>query len=479
MTDRIFGSAAKYPQKAACNYHKMIYNTGEKQEMAVKLGMISLGCSKNLVDSERMLFKCRDMGIEIVADPADADVVAVNTCGFIQSAKEEAIETILELEELKKEGTIKKIIITGCLAERYKEEIAEEFPAADAVIGIYDQKNIADIVKRAAGGEKVVSFGPKEEAELCGKRIISTLPFYAYIKIAEGCSNNCSYCAIPKIRGKYRSVPFEDIINEAETLAKKGVTEIILIAQDTTRYGEDLYGKKRLPELLEALSAVDGLKWIRVLYTYPERITDELLDVMAGNEKIVRYIDMPLQHCNKEILKRMHRAGGKNENLLLIEHIREKMPDVTLRTTLITGFPGETESDFEELGEFVKEAQFDHLGCFAYSQEEGTEAAGYEGQLDEEIKQHRADMIMEQQMFINGAKLEKKIGDVVEAVVEGYDRYAGVYFARTAADAPDIDGKLFITSKDVLETGKYYKIKITDTMDYDLLGEVAENEPAE
>ena len=442
--------------------------------MSAKVSIVSLGCSKNLVDSERMLYKCRSHGYELVTDPAQSDAVIVNTCGFIQSAKEEAIDTILELCQLKKEGTIKKIILTGCLTERYREEVADEFQEVDAIVGFSDEKDIVDILDSVMGNERVVSFAPKNEAELDGKRILTTLPFFAYVKISEGCSNNCSYCAIPQIRGGYRDVPFEKIIEEAKFWAENGVTEITLIAQDTTRYGEQLYKKNRLPELLKELCKIEKIHWIRVLYSYPERITDEFLDVMASEEKIVKYLDMPIQHSNGEILKRMHRPGNTEKLTALIKHIREKMPDITLRTTLITGFPGETEQQFNELAEFVNDIKFDHLGCFAYSQEVGTQAAEFDDQIDEDVRSHRSDIIMQQQTLVNAEKLEKMQDKTVEAVIEGFDKYAEVYFGRTKADAPDIDGKIFVMSEKPLKMGEYVNVHITDSMDYDLIGEVAE-----
>lgn len=444
--------------------------------MPIKIGMVSLGCSKNLVDSERMLYKFRKRGYELVTEPGLSDIAVVNTCGFIQSAKEEAIETILELVKLKEEGTIKKIVVTGCLSERYQQEMADEFPEIDAVVGIGDQKDIIDILDHVLANERVVHFDDKINLPVTGERIISTLPFFAYLKIAEGCNNCCTYCAIPKIRGPYRSVPMDDVLEEAKWLAENGVTEIIVIAQDTTRYGEDLYGKSKLPELLEKLCGIDGLKWIRVLYCYPERITDELLEVIANQEKIVKYMDIPIQHCNGEILKRMNRRGDRQFLTELMKKIRNKVPDIVIRTTLITGFPGETQEQFEELAEFVKDMRFDRLGCFAYSQEEGTAAAKFDDQLDEEIKTHRADIIMEQQQLISEEKNSEKMDGVFEAVVEGFDKWAECYFGRTAGDAPDIDGKIFFTSDEKLEIGQYVTVKITDTLDYDLIGEVMCNE---
>ncbi len=448
--------------------------------MPIRVGMVSLGCSKNLVDSERMLAKLKAHGYQLVVEPGEAEIAVVNTCGFIQSAKEEAIETILELGQLKKEGTLKKIILTGCLTERYRDEAAELFTEADAVVGIGDEKDIVDILDHVLAGERVVHFAKKSEAVLTGERVITTLPFFAYLKIAEGCSNCCTYCAIPQIRGPYRSVPMEDVLQEARWLAEHHVTELIVVAQDTTRYGEDLYGKSKLPELLRELCHIPGIRWVRVLYCYPERITDELLDVFVQEPHMVPYMDIPIQHCDGEILKRMNRPGDEQTLRSCIAHIRDRVPDITLRTTLITGFPGETKEQFNRLGDFVQEMQFDKLGCFAYSEEEGTRAAAYEDQVDEEVRAHRADILMEQQAEVSAAKNAEKIGKRMTAVVEGYDRYAGCFFGRTAADAPDIDGKVFIRSTNKrLRLGQYITVEVFDTLDYDLLAEEVTDESAE
>lgn len=440
--------------------------------MPIKVGMVSLGCSKNLVDSERMLYKLRKNGYELVTEPGLADVAVVNTCGFIQSAKEEAIETILELAKLKEDGTLKKIVITGCLVERYKEEIGEQFPEADAIIGIGDTKDIVDVINDVMKDERVLRFSPKLDAELTGDRIISTLPFFSYLKVAEGCSNCCTYCAIPQIRGKFRSVPMEDVIKEAETLAENGVTELIVIAQDTSRYGEDLYGVSKLPELLRELCKIDKLKWIRTLYCYPERITDELLDTIASEPKLVKYLEIPIQHCNGDILSRMNRWGNTEELEALFSHIREKIPGVILRTTLITGFPGETEEQFNELAEFIQRVRFDRLGCFAYSREDGTKSYDFPDQIEPEVAAHRAEIIMEQQMLISCENNEKQLDKTFTAVVEGFDRFGECWFGRTANDAPDIDGKVFFASERPLAVGEFVNIRITDTLDYDLIGEV-------
>jgi ribosomal protein S12 methylthiotransferase len=443
--------------------------------MPVRVGMVSLGCSKNQVDAERMLYKIQEAGYQLVSDAALADIAIINTCGFIESAKQEAIDTILEFAVLKKEGRIKKIIITGCLAERYKEEVQKEIPEADAVIGIGCNDNIVKVLDHVLANERLASFDDKEKLSLTGGRVQTTLSFYAYLKISEGCDNNCSYCAIPSIRGRFRSVPIEAVMAEAEKLVSNGVRELVVIGQDTTRYGQDIYGRYALPELLKKLCTIEKLKWIRVLYCYPERITDELLEVIAGEEKIVKYLDMPVQHCDKDILRKMHRPGDEQTLRKLISEIREKVPGIILRTTLITGFPGETEEQFNKLAEFVKDMRFDRLGCFAYSVEDGTPAAEMDGQLDEETKQHRADIIMEQQMVIVNSNNNKYVGKTIEAVTEGFDRYGECYFGRSVMDAPDIDGKIFFTSPNrKLVPGLYVNVNITDTLDYDLIGELAD-----
>lgn len=439
--------------------------------MSTRVGMVSLGCPKNQVDAEHMLFDLKKEGFEIVADAALADVVIVNTCGFIEAAKQEAIDTILEFCTLKQEGRIKAVICTGCLAERYRDEVLKEIPELDAVIGIGSNDKLVRIIRDIYGGVKsITSFGEKESLCMNGGRIISTQPFYAYLKIAEGCDNCCTYCAIPSIRGRFRSRTMEDILEEANWLAENGVTELVVVAQDTTRYGEDIYGKPSLAQLLEKLCTIDGFKWIRTLYAYPERITDELLDVIAREEKLVKYLDIPIQHCNKEVLKRMNRRGDKEFLTELINKIRSKIPDVTLRTTLIAGFPGETDEQFEELCEFVKEMRFERLGCFAYSAEEGTPAAGMDNQVPLKIRERRAEIIMEEQMFISDSLNEQDLDKTVEVVTEGFDRYAECWYGRSAKDAPEIDGKIFFISDKKLREGEYVNVHIDDTMDYDLIG---------
>ncbi len=432
--------------------------------------MVSLGCPKNLVDAEHMLYNLREEGYEIVPDAALADVVIVNTCGFIESAKQEAIETILEFCTLKDEGRIKAVIVTGCLSERYKEEILKEIPEVNAVVGIGCNENLCEIIRDVLVSDKSINaFDDKEKLCIDGRRIVST-EHYAYLKIAEGCSNHCTYCAIPMIRGRYRSRTIESIVDEAKWLAKVGITEIIVVAQDTTYYGADLYGEPKIAELLEELCKIDGIKWIRTLYSYPERITDKLLDVIAKEDKLVKYLDIPIQHCNGDVLKRMNRKGDNETLRALIAKIRDKIPDVTLRTTLITGFPGETQEQFEELSMFVKDMKFDRLGCFTYSAEEGTPAEKLPDQIDLRTKEARSDAIMNEQMLISFDLNEQKIGRTYEVVTEGFDRYAECYFGRSTADAPEIDGKIFFSSEKKLSVGEYVNVTIDDVLDYDLIG---------
>jgi len=437
--------------------------------------MVSLGCPKNQVDAEHMLYDLKKEGYELVSDAALADVVIVNTCGFIESAKQEAIDTILEFCTLKEEGRIKHVIATGCLAERYRDEMKKEIPELDAVVGLGSNGKIADIIRDIYRTEEsVCAYGSKTDLPMEGGRLISTEPFFAYLKIAEGCSNCCTYCAIPAIRGKFRSRKMEDILEEAKWLAEHGVTEVVVIAQDTTRYGEDIYGKSMLPELLKKLCEIEGFKWIRTLYSYPERISDEFIDVLATEDKLVKYIDMPIQHCNGDVLKRMNRAGDEAFLLELIQKLRARIPDIVLRTTLIAGFPGETEAQFEELCEFVKNVGFERLGCFAYSPEEGTKAYSMPDQVDEVTRNRRADIIMQEQMLVTERYNQEQLGKTVEIVCEGFDRYAECYFGRGTADAPEIDGKVFFTSEKKVAVGQYVKVELFDTLDYDLLGTVTE-----
>lgn len=438
--------------------------------MAIKVGMVSLGCAKNQVDGEMLMASLKNAGFELHDDAALADVAIVNTCGFIESAKQESIDEILELATLKKEGRIKKLVVTGCLAERYREEIHKELPEVDGVFGIGANGDIAELITKMMNEGFTESFPDKENMPLCGDRELSTPSYFAYIKIAEGCDNKCTYCAIPMIRGGFRSRTMESIEEEARALVEDGAKELILIAQDTTRYGLDLYGKYSLAELLRRLCKIEKLRWLRVLYCYPDAITDELLDVMAEEEKIVKYIDLPLQHASGKVLKTMNRRGDKESLLALVRKIREKMPDVTLRTTMITGFPGETEEDFTELAEFVKEAKFERLGCFTYSQEEGTIAGEMEDQIDEEVKEHRAELISESQMIIMERLGEKHVGTDIEVLTEGFDRYAECWFGRSKMDAPDTDGKVFFTAEQRPYLGQMVTVHVDEAIDCDLFG---------
>lgn len=437
--------------------------------MAIKVGMVSLGCAKNQVDGEMLMASLKNAGFELCDDAALADVAIVNTCGFIESAKQESIDEILELATLKKEGRIKKLVVTGCLAERYREEIHKELPEVDGVFGIGANGDIAACIESVMQGF-TERFPEKEKMPLCGDRELSTPSYFAYLKIAEGCDNRCTYCAIPLIRGGFRSRTMESIEEEARALVENGAKELILIAQDTTRYGLDLYGEYSLAKLLRRLCGIEKLHWIRVLYCYPDAITDELLDTIAEEEKIVKYIDLPLQHASGRILKAMNRRGDRASLTVLMRKIREKIPGVTLRTTLITGFPGETEADFTELAEFVKEVQFERLGCFAYSQEEDTPAAELPDQIDEEVKNHRAELIMDSQMNIMDRLGEKQVGRDVEVLTEGFDRYAECWFGRSAMDAPDIDGKVFFTAEKKPYFGELVTVHIDEAVDCDLFG---------
>ena len=436
-----------------------------------KISMVSLGCPKNQVDAEQMLYLLKQAGYEIGVPEAEADVIIINTCGFIEDAKSEAIENILEAAQYKTDGNCKAVIVTGCLAERYRDDVTAEIPEADVCVGIGSNGNIADIVKKAIEGNAQNSYGAKEDLDLNGKRILGGWPFTAYLKIADGCDNCCTYCAIPKIRGRMRSRTIEDCVAEAKELAAGGVKELIVVAQDTTAYGSDIYGESRLCDLLKELCKIDGIEWIRTLYTYPERIGDELLKLMASEKKLVKYLDIPIQHACGEVLKRMNRRGDKESLLALVKKIRATVPDITLRTTLITGFPGETEEQYEQLHNFVREAQFDRLGCFTYSAEEGTIAAQYEDQIDEQTKQDRAEHIMETQLDIASAKNEAKIGTVQKVLIEGWDDYIKCYYGRSEADAPEIDGKVFFMAKEQLIIGDFVDVQINDVLEYDLLGE--------
>lgn len=444
-------------------------------EQRVKVAVVSLGCAKNQVDAEMMMAKLAEAGYAFVEEPGVSDIVLLNTCGFITAAKEEAIEWLNELITLKNEGRIKYIVVTGCLSERYRDEFEREYPEVDAVVGIAEYGNIAEIfAEMSKKGEQICRYGKKEDHSMEGKRIISTLPHYAYLRIADGCDNCCTYCAIPMIRGRYRSRPIENIVKEAQGLAEDGVKELIIIAQDTTRYGLDLYGELSLARLLNELCKIDKLKWIRILYAYPERVTDELIDVIAKQDKVVKYLDIPLQHCDGALLKKMNRPGDEESYRALVAKLRERIPGITLRTTFITGFPGETEEQFNRLGEFAQDMKFERMGCFAYSEEEGTMAAQMPNQVDEEVREHRKEILEEQQDTRVAELYEAMIGDEAEVVVEGFDRYAELWFGRSAMFAPEIDGMIYFTAPKGkrLAVGQFVQVRFNDVLDNNLIGEV-------
>lgn len=440
--------------------------------MAIKVGMVSLGCSKNQVDAELLLALIVKGGYEICADPQQCDVVIINTCGFIEDAKKESIENILEFCQMKNEGKIKVVAVTGCLAERYRGQVAGEIPEADIVLGIGKNADIVKAIEDALHGKRTVAFGEKDALPLEGDRILANEPFYAYLKVADGCDNRCAYCAIPLIRGRFRSRSIEHIVDEAKKLAARGVTELNVVAQDTTRYGEDLYGKLMLPDLLEELCKIEQVKWIRILYCYPDRITDRLLDVMAREEKIVNYMDVPIQHVSGRLLKLMNRRGDAKSLSALMKKIRDKVPNVVLRTTMIAGFPTENQDDFEQLMEFIQEVKFERLGCFAYSQEEDTPAAEMDGQIDEEVKHRRAELIMETQYPIVEEFNKSQVGRVLTVAVEGTED--GLYYGRSYMDAPDIDTRVYFTSNHEMKIGNYVEVEITGTQEYDLAGKALE-----
>lgn len=438
--------------------------------MKTRVGMVSLGCSKNQVDAERMLADMQQAGFEITNDIERCDVVIINTCGFIEAAKNESIENILTFTKLKEEGYLKVVVVTGCLAERYQLEIAKEIPQVDVVLGIGSNTELAHAIQKALEGEKTFRFAAKETLSLEGDRILTTPPYFAYLKVAEGCDNRCSYCAIPLIRGGFRSRKIEDVIEEAKTLAAQGVKELNVVAQDTTRYGEDLYGKPMLATLLNELCKIEPLQWIRILYCYPDRITDELIDTIANQPKIVKYIDVPLQHCNARILKEMNRRNDSKFLTDLMQKLRDRIPNVVLRTTMITGFPGETEAEFEELCRFVDTVRFERLGCFTYSQEEDTKAAEMPNQIEEAVKQRRAEIIMTRQADIINEINRQYQGKRLTVLVEGFDEEEAVFYGRSYMDAPDIDTKVYFTAESEVDEGDFVTVEIDSVLDYDLLG---------
>lgn len=441
----------------------------------IKVGMVSLGCPKNRMDAEIMLARLKKSGFELVSDVSLADVMIVNTCGFIEEAKRESIEQILEFGRLKDEGIIKKIIVTGCMAERYREEVLKELPECDAVLGLGANRDIVKALNSVLGGEKVESFPDKSCWNFDGERLQTTPWYYAYIRIGDGCSNCCSYCAIPGIRGKLRSREMDSILDEARGLAQNGVKELILVAQDTTLYGVDIYGRPMLPELLKRLCEIGGIKWIRVLYCYPEHVTGRLLDVISNQEKIVKYLDLPIQHVSKKVLKAMNRPGDYQSLKHRIQQIRAAVPGIVLRTTVMTGFPGEGEKEFDELCRFINEIRFERLGCFAFSPEEGTPAAVMPNQVEDSVKQRRREIVMQEQSRISDWYNNEQIGRTLNILVEGYDRYADCWFGRSEADAPEIDGKVFFRcAPGKVKPGDMTRVLITGTIDWDLMGECCE-----
>lgn len=439
--------------------------------MSIRLGMISLGCAKNLVDSEHMLAQLQEAGITIVEDVADADVAVINTCGFIESAKQEAIQTILETAELKKSGSLKALIVTGCLVQRYPEEITEELPEIDAVLGTGSYTNIVDAVRAVmqAPGTVYKNFGQINEAEMEGGRILLTPGYSAYLKIAEGCDNHCAYCVIPSLRGKFRSRAMEDILKEAHALADAGVRELIIVAQDITRYGVDLYHERRLPELLRALCKMD-FTWVRLHYLYPDEITQEMIDVIADEPKIVKYLDIPIQHVNNRILKAMHRRGDADYLRDLFGRLRDRIPGLVLRTSLIVGLPGETEEEFEELCTFMREMEIERAGVFCYSPEEGSEAAAMPDQIDEDVKNERRMIIEELQSDVLDHFAARMKGQLIEVLCEGWDGETGLYYGRSYADSQEIDGRVLFDSAFSVEEGQFVPVRITGAQGADLTG---------
>ena len=437
-----------------------------------KVGFISLGCSKNLVDTEVMLKNLHDAGFEITPNEEEAEIVVVNTCGFIESAKRESIDNILDIAWLKENGKFKHIIATGCLVERYRDEVMNELPELDAILGVGSLMDIADACRAVMKGEKYSSFRDKNTSPLGGDRILTTADHTAYLKIAEGCDNLCTYCAIPLIRGKLRSRPIEDIVKEAKDLEALGVKELNLIAQDTSRYGLDLYGEYSLAKLVRELSEKTEIPWIRLLYCYPDKITDELIDELKNNPRLVKYMDIPIQHISDPVLKRMNRHGGSELIKATVKKLRERVPGIVLRTTAMVGFPGEDERDFEALCEFVKEARFDRFGAFTYSPEEGTVAYGFDGEVDEQTKQDRYDILMQTQLTVAEELSAEKVGKTLTVLCDGYDTVAEIHYGRSYADAPDVDGRVYFRSKKRIQAGQFVEVKISEAIDYDLVGDV-------
>lgn len=446
--------------------------------MSVKIAFISLGCDKNLVDSEIMLGLVNEKGYQIVQEHEKADIIIINSCGFIMNANEEAIENILNVADYKETGSLKGIIVTGCMAQRYKEEIFESLPEVDAVVGTGDFESIGEVIDRLVNNEKqvmcITDMNKSLDASNSFKRIITSVGGFSFLKIAEGCDKHCTYCTIPSLRGKYRSRDMESLIKEAELLAAKGVRELVLIAQDTSLYGTDLYGEKKLPELLRRLSEIEDIRWIRILYCYPENIDDSLINEIAENPKVLHYLDMPIQHINNRILKLMGRKSTRESIEETISGLRKKMPDFCIRSTLIVGFPSESDEEFEEILDFIQGAEIDRLGVFTYSREEGTPAYDMPNQIDEEIKAQRMDMVLECQKNVSARKCAEQVGKTLEVIIEGRIDGEGAYCARSYRDAYEIDGFVFFESDEEILAGDFRKVKITSSSDYDLIGELCD-----
>lgn len=434
-----------------------------------KVGMISLGCPKNQVDGEALLAKLAAAGYQIVNEIENSDVMIVNTCGFIEDAKREAIDTILEVAQYKEAGVISALVVTGCLAERYQDEILKEMPEVDAVIGIGANADIVKVCDKALCGIQTSNYPNKCYLPIDDERILSTPSHWAYLKIAEGCDNRCSYCAIPGIRGKFRSRKIESVVDEAKSLVNRGVKEIILVAQDTTKYGQDLYGEYSLDKLLKELVKIDGLEWIRLFYCYPQRITDSLIDVIANEDKVCKYIDIPLQHSDTTVLKNMNRVGDGNDYRALLDKMRKAIPDLALRTTFMVGFPGETDEQFENLCDFVKDMKFDKMGCFTFSPEEDTPAFDMDNQIDEDVKKRRQEVLMNAQYSITEASNKNRVGNVYKVIIDSFAD--GKYIGRSYMDSPEIDSGIIFTSNKKLKIGDFVNVKITDFDGYDLIGE--------
>ena len=440
--------------------------------MAIKIGFVSLGCPKNQLDTEVMLGHLVKEDFEVTPEETEADIVVINTCAFIQDAKQESIDNILDIARLKSHGKLKGIVVTGCMAEKYRDEVMEEMPEVDALLGTGSVHSICDAVRAVARGEKFKEFKDKNTVELGGDRIVTTGEAMAYLKISEGCDNCCTYCAIPKLRGRFRSRPMDDLVKEAEELVSLGVKEIVIVGQDTTSYGIDLYGEYCLHKLIRRISEETDISWIRVLYCYPEKVTEELICEFETNKKLVKYIDLPVQHISDKILKRMNRHGNGELIRNVIKTLRTRIKDISIRSTAIVGFPGETEEDFNELCQFVKEAKFEHFGAFTYSREENTPAYDFDDQIDEDVKEKRYDIIMKTQDTVNEAYLKSKVGKEITVLCEGYDPVIERYKGRTADNAPEIDSVVFFKSRIKIPEGTFVQVRIKDYLEYDLIGEI-------